>query len=85
MSRILRNRFLDLLLEKERRENRRVTQKEISFATGISQQTLTAWVHNNVTKFEAGIVEKLCDYFDCELSDLLYFERTSGTSDPHTT
>lgn len=76
MSTTLRNRFLELLLERERRENRRVTQKEISFATGISQQTMTAWVHNNVTKFEAGIVEKLCDYFGCEVGDLLYLERT---------
>ncbi len=80
MSRTLRNRFLELLLEKERRENRRVTQKEIAYATGISQQALTGWVHNNVTKFEAGIVERLCEYFKCDLCDLLYFEQSPDES-----
>jgi putative transcriptional regulator len=74
MKRKMRNRFLILLTDKERRENRRIKQNEIADAIGISPHTVKSWVQNDVTKYEAPIVERICDYFDCDLTDLLYFE-----------
>ncbi len=35
---------------------------------------MTSWIWNKVRKCEAQIVEGVCDYFDCDLGDLLYFE-----------
>jgi putative transcriptional regulator len=76
MSSRLRNRFFQLLSEKECRENRRITQREIAESIGVSLQTIGRWMHNDVTKFEAGIIEKLCDYFQCDVGDLLYIDRS---------
>jgi putative transcriptional regulator len=80
MKRRLRNRFFHLLSEKERQLGRRITNKEIAQATGISAHTIGSWFRNEVTKFEAPIVERLCDYFDCDLGELLYFERVDEDS-----
>jgi DNA-binding Xre family transcriptional regulator len=70
----LRNRFLVLLHEKERKLDRRITQKEIAQETGISAHTIGSWVRNEVTKFEAPILARLCEYFECQVGDLLYLE-----------
>lgn len=75
MTRRLRNRFFILLSEKERRENRRITQTEIAEAVDLSIHTVGRWMRNEVGKFEAPVVERICDYFGCEVGDLLYLER----------
>ena len=71
----LRNRFLILLTEKERRENRRITQTEIAAALDLNIHTVGRWMRNKVTKFEAPVVERICEYFGCEVGDLLYLDR----------
>jgi DNA-binding Xre family transcriptional regulator len=71
----LHSRFLILLTEKERREGRRIRNVEIAAATGVSLQLVGRWMRNEVTKFEAPILEKFCDYFDCDVGDLLYIEK----------
>jgi DNA-binding Xre family transcriptional regulator len=76
MRRKLKNRFLTLLHQKEQREKRRITQIEIAKHAGVSHPTIANWMQDKVTKFEAHVLEGLCDYFECELSDLLYLEAT---------
>jgi DNA-binding Xre family transcriptional regulator len=76
MSEKLRNRFFVLLTEKERQENRRITQTEIADRLGISIQTVGRWLRNEVDRFDAPVVEKFCDYFGCEVGDLLYIDRS---------
>lgn len=73
----LRNRFLILLTEKEKRENRRISRNELMIATDVTLSTILRWERNQVTKFEAGVVEAFCAYFDCDLCDLLYMEPES--------
>jgi len=70
----VQNRIAVLLYQKELREKRRVTQQELARAIGVSENTITNWMYNDVTKFQAEIIEKLCTFFDCGLCDLLYFE-----------
>lgn len=80
----LKNKVLMLLTEKERKEHRRIKQSEIAKAIRVSPNTVTSWIRNDVTKFEAYVVERLCDYFECDVSDLLYFEETEeGTPNPY--
>lgn len=73
----LRNRFLILLTEKEQRENRRISRNELMIATDVTLSTILRWERNQVTKFEAGVVEAFCAYLDCDLCDLLYMEPES--------
>jgi DNA-binding Xre family transcriptional regulator len=55
----LRNNFLILLAQKE---------------IGISQPTVSRWMRNEVTKFEEPVMRSICEYFECNIGDLLYFE-----------
>ncbi len=75
MTTILKNRFFQLLSDKERRENRRITQSEVANAVDVDLHTIIRWMRNDIKKFDAPVVTRLCDYFGCEVGDLLYLER----------
>ena len=70
----VRNRLLELMQERERKIGRRLKQHDIAEFVGVSDHTIINWIRNDVTKFDGQTIEGLCDYFNCELSDLLYFE-----------
>jgi DNA-binding Xre family transcriptional regulator len=72
--RIIKNRLLELIQEEERKLGRRVKQRDIATFAEVRDHTIIAWIRNEVTRFDAKVVERLCDYFDCEVQDLLYFE-----------
>ncbi len=70
----VRNRLLELMQKRERKIGRRVKQHDIAEFVGVNDHTIINWIRNDVTKYDGQIIERLCDYFNCELSDLLYFE-----------
>jgi len=49
----VRNKVAVLLYEKELREKRRVTQQELAKFISVSENTITHWMYNNVTIFDA--------------------------------
>ncbi|MBL8134246.1 MAG: helix-turn-helix transcriptional regulator [Anaerolineae bacterium] len=72
--RVLKNRLMILVQERERRMNRRIKLKDLATFVGVTNHTVTSWIRNDVRKYEAHIVEGFCDYFDCDIDDLLTFE-----------
>jgi DNA-binding Xre family transcriptional regulator len=76
MTRKLQNRLLHLITEKERKRGKRITQTEIARAIGVSNHTVGSWLREDFppTKLEVGIIERLCDYFECDVGDLLYMK-----------
>jgi DNA-binding Xre family transcriptional regulator len=72
--RILKNRLLTLIQAREQKINRRVKLKDLAEFVGVTHNTITSWIRNDVRKYEAHIIEGFCDYFDCDVGDLLYFE-----------
>jgi len=70
----------DLIEKKMIRDGRTlenpITQMEIARATGIPQGTISRWVGDKVDRLDKDIMVKLCDYFDCDISDLLYLDRS---------
>jgi len=80
-SRRVRNRLLELMQERERKIGRRIKQRDIAQFCGVSEHTIIHWIRNEVTKFESPIIVGLCAYFQCELSDLLYFEEIEVEGD----
>jgi putative transcriptional regulator len=70
----LKNRFFVLLNEKERLLGRRIPQSEVANEIGVTKNTITNWVKNDLDKLDVEVVEKLCVYFDCQVGDLLYLE-----------
>lgn len=74
MPRKLRNRMLFLTTEKERKLGRKITLTEIHEVTGVSISVLSRWMRNQIERYDAPIVESLCEYFECEVGDLLYLD-----------
>jgi len=44
---------------------------EVSRATGIHRGTLTRLYHEKAVRIELEVLEKLCRYLNCDVSDLL--------------
>ncbi len=79
----LRNRFLILLTEKERREERRISYTEIARATDSSVNVLSNWANNKINRFDGEFMLKICEYFNCGVGDLLYIDRSdNGETSP---
>jgi DNA-binding Xre family transcriptional regulator len=71
----LKNRLLDLMHQKEDAVGRRITQAEIARATGLPENTISRWVNTGIVKrVEHEVVLKLCEYFGCNIGDLLYID-----------
>ena len=56
------------------RAGRGFKQHDIATFVGVSDHTIINWIRNETKRYDAEIIEGLCDYFNCEISDLLYFE-----------
>ncbi|MDX2137355.1 MAG: helix-turn-helix transcriptional regulator [Chloroflexota bacterium] len=72
--RVLKNRLLELIQQRERTIGRRIKLKDLAEFVGVTNHTITSWIRNDVRKYEAHIIEGFCDYFACDIGDLLYFE-----------
>jgi putative transcriptional regulator len=73
----VRVQISELLEAKARREGReRITQEELSAAIGIPQGTISRWAGNKVDRLDRHIMAALCDYFECDLNELLVLDRS---------
>lgn len=77
----VRNRLLELIQERERKLGRRLVQHDIAQFVGVSDHTITNWVRNITTQYDGDTIAGLCDYFNCEIADLLYFEMVEDEGD----
>lgn len=68
------NRLKILIAQKEFKEGRKLTYRTISKETGISTSTLTAFVTQQINRYDSDTLEKLCRYFDCQPGDVLVYE-----------
>ncbi|WP_414711289.1 helix-turn-helix domain-containing protein [Spongiibacter sp. UBA1325] len=69
-----------MLSEKEFREGTSVTMKDVAEATGIHPVTLSKIGKNRGYNPSLDIVDRLCEYFDCEVNDLLVRVRNDVTN-----
>lgn len=68
---MIRFKLKELIAEKEFQEKRRVMVKEISDATGINRVTISKLLNNKDYNTTLEKVEKLCDFFDCGICELI--------------
>jgi putative transcriptional regulator len=69
------NRFRILLAEKATIEQHNIAINDVQRETGIAWSTLNSWANNLVTRYDAPVIQALCDYFDCQVGDLLVYEK----------
>lgn len=68
----MRNRLLALMGEKQAKDEKAITPVIVAKEVGLSRQAIHKWIHNDVKSFTAETLDALCQYFDCEVGDLLY-------------
>jgi putative transcriptional regulator len=68
---MIRVLFVKLLDDKRFNENRKITINEVAEETGIGRATLTRIANQQGYAVGTNIIDKLCDYFDCDVSDIL--------------
>lgn len=68
-------RIKELIAEKERRENRKISVSEVARHTGVNRTSLSkmqnpAIQHSTTTN----AIEALCRYFDCKVEDVMVYQ-----------
>lgn len=49
---------------------KRLTIQDVHNATGLSRSTITLLYHNSAKRIDYDTIEKLCNFFQCDLSSL---------------
>ena len=70
--------FKVLLAEKELRDGRKYTYRDIEQATGVNKNTIGLWIGGKVQRFDAPTLEALCTYLDCTVGDLLVLRKDAN-------
>ncbi len=69
------NHFRILLAQKATVLQKNIALLDVQRDTGIAWSTLNSWANNQVTRYDAPVMMALCEYFDCQVGDLLVFEK----------
>ena len=56
-------------------EHRIASTTELSKKTKISRPTIDNWRKGKISRVELDVLEKFCDTFNCEISDLIVLEK----------
>ena len=67
------NRFVEMLAEKQKRENRVIDIATASRESGVAYTTLQRWANDEITRYDEPVAIALCDYLECKLSDLIEY------------
>jgi putative transcriptional regulator len=72
----IKNRLKVLLAEKELREGRKISYRVLAEETGLSLDTITAYMNQRVSRYDESTLLALCNYLGCEISDLIFLDTT---------
>jgi len=74
----MRNNVIELLARHARRTNRkRIPIKTAAAEMRVSYYTLNAIVGNTIKEYPVETLTRICDYFNCNIGDILSYEETS--------
>ena len=57
---------------------RRIKMADVIRETGVSRGTITRLYHEQATRIDFEVAEKLCDLLECEIGDLLQYVSDQG-------
>lgn len=70
----VKNRLVALIGEKQAKTNKPVSQADVANAVGLSRQAIHKWTRNEIKTYPADTLDKLCQFFDCQVGDILVYE-----------
>ncbi len=56
---------------------RNLSRYELSKRTGIQYQIVDNYYKNKVVRYDSYILNKLCDFLECDISDLISYDKTT--------
>lgn len=68
---MIRFKLAEQIEKKQFRESRRITIQEVAEATGVNRMTLSKILNQRGYSTGTDILDKLCGYFDCQITDLV--------------
>ena len=68
-----------LMGQKSQRDGRRITLRTVAEETGLTKHTVYKIADNSIKEYPKLAIEKLCQYFGCELHDLLTLVDTTNS------
>ena len=74
----IQSQFKILLSQKETKEGRKYSYRNIEEITDVSKTTVGLWNNNKVRRFDANTLEAFCKFFDCQPGDLLVYIPEEG-------
>lgn len=69
----IQNRLKVIWAEKEIRDGKKLSYKQVSEDTGIPISVLTRYVSQKTRRYDIETLEKLCEYFECSPGDLIIY------------
>ncbi|MBN1140181.1 MAG: helix-turn-helix domain-containing protein [Deltaproteobacteria bacterium] len=72
---MIRYHLKHLIADLELKWGRRVSLSEIAEKTGIHMSTISRIANQKAANTTIGNLEKICQFFDCEIQDLVEFVR----------
>jgi len=79
---MIKNHFLSLYADKEKREGRFITQKQAAQELGVTAHTVGSWLRASekqnpvlLRQIDARTLEKICVWLSCDVGDLLTLEQ----------
>ena len=77
---MIRFKLKELISKKEFVDGKRITLKEIAETTGINRMTLTKINTQFGYSTSTDTLDKLCQFFNCEIGDLVEFVSSEAMS-----
>jgi len=68
------NRLRILVAEKEVRDRRQYSLRDIASQTGLSINTVAGYLRGDTTNFYGNVLIAFCDWLDCQPGDILVLE-----------
>lgn len=68
---MIRFKLAEQIEKKQFKESRRITIQEVAATSGVNRMTLSKILNHRGYSTGTDIVDKLCAYFGCSVSDLL--------------
>ena len=74
---MIQGRLRELMAVKGQKERRKITYDNILAETGVSKNTLTRLANDRAAMVGISVIDRLCDYFDCQPGDIFVYIRES--------
>ena len=73
-------RLRELMATRGRLERQRITYGEIQRETGVNKNTLTRLANDRAAMVGISVIDRLCNYFDCQPGDLFVYVKENESS-----